>query len=131
MGSQQDRDEAEFHAPVLSVSLGDTAIFHVGAAKRSHRKSRVELQFGDVLVTRRRQSSRVSWHRSNTCRVEQSADGPDFSEWWTSKPDAPSRHKTGLGLANSSTTTVVAVFRAANFIAWIGGGYLVRAALGI
>ena len=32
MGLHQDRDEADLGAPVLSVSLGDTAVFRVGAA---------------------------------------------------------------------------------------------------
>lgn len=30
MGLHQDRDEADLTAPVLSVSLGDTAIFRIG-----------------------------------------------------------------------------------------------------
>ncbi len=32
MGLHQDRDEADLTAPVLSVSLGDTALFRIGAA---------------------------------------------------------------------------------------------------
>ena len=34
MGLHQDRDEADFGFPVLSVSLGDTAIFRLGGARR-------------------------------------------------------------------------------------------------
>ena len=34
MGLHQDKDEEDFAAPVLSVSLGDTAIFRVGGSSR-------------------------------------------------------------------------------------------------
>ena len=34
MGLHQDKDEEDFAAPVLSVSLGDTAIFRVGGRSR-------------------------------------------------------------------------------------------------
>lgn len=50
MGSHQDRDEQEFSAPVLSVSLGDDAVFHVGGLKRSDPKTRYTLKSGDVFV---------------------------------------------------------------------------------
>ncbi len=50
MGSHRDVDEEEFRAPVLSVSLGDDAVFHVGGLKRGDPKERVVLQSGDVVV---------------------------------------------------------------------------------
>jgi DNA oxidative demethylase len=50
MGSHVDADEADKAAPVLSVSLGDAATFHVGGVKRSDPKVRVRLSSGDVLV---------------------------------------------------------------------------------
>ncbi len=34
MGLHQDRDEADLAAPVLSVSLGDTALFRLGGTRR-------------------------------------------------------------------------------------------------
>ena len=34
MGLHQDRDEADFSAPVLSLSLGDTCLFRVGGTAR-------------------------------------------------------------------------------------------------
>ena len=40
MGSHQDRDELDLAAPVLSVSLGDDAAFHVGGVKRTDPKVR-------------------------------------------------------------------------------------------
>lgn len=50
MGSHRDQDEREPRAPVLSVSLGDNAIFHVGGPKRSDPKVRVTLRSGDVCL---------------------------------------------------------------------------------
>jgi DNA oxidative demethylase len=50
MGSHVDRDEQEFDAPVLSVSLGDTAIFHIGGRDRADKKIRFDLESGDVLL---------------------------------------------------------------------------------
>lgn len=50
MGSHVDRDEADRNAPVLSVSLGDSAVFHVGGPKRTDAKSRLTLVSGDVLI---------------------------------------------------------------------------------
>jgi DNA oxidative demethylase len=50
MGSHRDADENEPRAPVLSVSLGDDAVFHVGGPKRGDPKSRVVLKSGDVAV---------------------------------------------------------------------------------
>ena len=50
MGSHVDRDEDEPRAPVLSVSLGDDAVFHVGGTARGGAKARVTLRSGDVCV---------------------------------------------------------------------------------
>ena len=50
MGSHRDKDEDEPRAPVLSVSLGDDAIFHVGGSKRGDPKVRVTLRSGDVCL---------------------------------------------------------------------------------
>ena len=50
MGSHRDQDEHEPRAPVLSVSLGDNAVFHVGGPKRSDPKIRVTLRSGDVCL---------------------------------------------------------------------------------
>ena len=50
MGSHVDADEEEKGAPVVSVSLGDDAIFHLGGTKRADPKSRVTLRSGDVAV---------------------------------------------------------------------------------
>jgi alkylated DNA repair protein (DNA oxidative demethylase) len=50
MGSHRDADEQDFAAPVLSVSLGDDAVFHVGGTRRTDPKQRVVLKSGDVVV---------------------------------------------------------------------------------
>lgn len=50
MGLHQDRDEADLRYPVLSVSLGDTAVFRIGAATRGGRTASVRLASGDVCL---------------------------------------------------------------------------------
>jgi alkylated DNA repair protein (DNA oxidative demethylase) len=50
MGLHQDRDEEDFNAPVLSVSLGDTGIFRVGGRSRKDPTQKFELRSGDVFV---------------------------------------------------------------------------------
>jgi alkylated DNA repair protein (DNA oxidative demethylase) len=50
MGLHQDRDEEDFDAPVLSVSLGDTGIFRVGGTTRKSPTQTFELKSGDVFV---------------------------------------------------------------------------------
>jgi DNA oxidative demethylase len=50
MGAHQDRDEADFSAPVVSVSLGDTAIFRIGGLERRGATRSVRLASGDVCV---------------------------------------------------------------------------------
>ncbi|MFG1209813.1 alpha-ketoglutarate-dependent dioxygenase AlkB [Xanthobacter flavus] len=50
MSLHQDRDEADFTAPVLSVSLGDTAIFRVGGETRRGLTRSIHLSSGDVFL---------------------------------------------------------------------------------
>jgi alkylated DNA repair protein (DNA oxidative demethylase) len=50
MGLHQDRDEADFAAPVVSVSLGDSCLFRVGGPKRSDPTCSLRLHSGDALV---------------------------------------------------------------------------------
>ncbi|MDO9607634.1 MAG: alpha-ketoglutarate-dependent dioxygenase AlkB [Brevundimonas sp.] len=49
MGLHQDRDEADLGAPVLSVSLGDAAMFRIGAAEGG-RTTALRLESGDVCA---------------------------------------------------------------------------------
>lgn len=50
MGMHQDRDEADFTWPVVSVSLGDDGLFRIGNASRGGKTESVWLQSGDVVV---------------------------------------------------------------------------------
>lgn len=50
MGQHQDRDEADFSWPVLSISLGDEALFRVGGTTRKGATESVWLRSGDVAV---------------------------------------------------------------------------------
>jgi alkylated DNA repair protein (DNA oxidative demethylase) len=50
MGLHQDKDEEDFAAPVVSVSLGDSAIFRVGGLSRKEETQALELKSGDVVV---------------------------------------------------------------------------------
>ena len=50
MGLHQDRDEANFEWPVVSISLGDDALFRVGGAARGGKTESIWLQSGDVAV---------------------------------------------------------------------------------
>jgi alkylated DNA repair protein (DNA oxidative demethylase) len=50
MGLHQDRDEADFSAPVVSLSLGDTCLFRIGGTTRSGPTRSLRLASGDALV---------------------------------------------------------------------------------
>lgn len=50
MGLHQDRDEADFRFPVLSVSLGDTAMFRIGGLSRSAPSQTLRLASGDICL---------------------------------------------------------------------------------
>jgi len=50
MGAHQDRDETALDAPVLSVSLGDEALFRIGGDSRRGPTKSVRLRSGDVLM---------------------------------------------------------------------------------
>ena len=49
MGLHQDRDETALDAPVVSVSLGDAAIFRIGGLARKDPSRSVRLRSGDVI----------------------------------------------------------------------------------
>ena len=50
MGLHRDEDEEDFAAPVVSVSLGDTAVFRIGGTERGGKTQTLKLSSGDVLV---------------------------------------------------------------------------------
>lgn len=60
MGLHVDSDEQAWDAPVLSVSLGDTALFRIGGTLRTDPTSSVRLASGDVCMLAG--SSRRAYH---------------------------------------------------------------------
>ena len=60
MGLHRDEDEEDFSAPVLSISLGDTAIFRLGGSQRRAKTRAIELASGDVVLLAG--PSRLSYH---------------------------------------------------------------------
>jgi DNA oxidative demethylase len=50
MSLHQDRDEGDFGAPIVSVSLGLPATFLFGGLKRSDKTQRYRLEHGDIAV---------------------------------------------------------------------------------
>ena len=60
MGLHQDSDEADFAAPVLSVSLGDTCLFRVGGTERTDKAVSLKLKSGDIVLLAGK--SRLAFH---------------------------------------------------------------------
>jgi alkylated DNA repair protein (DNA oxidative demethylase) len=60
MGLHQDRDEEDFEAPVVSISLGDTALFRLGGTTRGGKTQSLKLASGDVLILEG--PSRLAFH---------------------------------------------------------------------
>ena len=50
LGSHVDADEADTAAPVISISLGADAIFHIGGLRRTDPKTRMLLRSGDIVI---------------------------------------------------------------------------------
>jgi alkylated DNA repair protein (DNA oxidative demethylase) len=50
MGMHQDSDEADYSWPVVSISLGDEALFRIGGTSRGGRTESLWLRSGDALV---------------------------------------------------------------------------------
>ncbi|HBH91357.1 alpha-ketoglutarate-dependent dioxygenase AlkB [Ponticaulis sp.] len=60
MGLHQDRDEQDLTIPVLSISLGDTALFRLGQTTRGGKTQSFKLRSGDVMILRG--SDRLAYH---------------------------------------------------------------------
>ena len=60
MSLHQDLDERDVSAPVVSVSLGDTALFRIGGLQRRDPTLSVRLSSGDICVLAGR--SRLAFH---------------------------------------------------------------------
>ena len=71
MGLHQDRDEGDFTAPVVSISLGDEALFRMGGVDRAEGTESVWLRSGDVVVMGG--AARLAWHGVDRVRHGSSA----------------------------------------------------------
>jgi DNA oxidative demethylase len=60
MGLHQDRDEEDFNAPVVSLSLGDACLFRIGGLRRSDPTRSFRLSSGDAIVLAG--SERLAFH---------------------------------------------------------------------
>lgn len=60
MGLHQDRDEEALEAPVVSISLGDAAVFRIGGTSRRDRTTSITLNSGDVIAFGGK--SRLAYH---------------------------------------------------------------------
>ncbi len=60
MGLHRDENEEDFSAPVVSLSLGDTAVFRIGGAERKGPTRSFKLSSGDALVLAG--ASRLHYH---------------------------------------------------------------------
>lgn len=67
MGLHQDRDEGDFSYPVVSISLGDDALFRIGGVDRSAGTQSFWLRSGDVL--KMGGAARLAWHGVDRIRT--------------------------------------------------------------
>lgn len=67
MGLHQDRDEADMRFPVVSVSLGDEALFRIGGTERTDSTQSIWLRSGDVVVMGG--PARLAYHGIDRIRV--------------------------------------------------------------
>lgn len=70
MGLHQDRDEGDFSFPVLSISLGDEALFRIGGTDRKDPTESVWLRSGDVMLMGG--PARLAWHGIDRLRFRSS-----------------------------------------------------------
>lgn len=71
MGLHQDRDEADFSFPVVSLSLGDPALFRIGGQERKGPTKSFWLHSGDAMVLRG--DTRLAFHGIDRIKFGESA----------------------------------------------------------
>lgn len=71
MGLHQDRDEADLAWPVVSISLGDDALFRIGGGNRRDPTQSIWLSSGDVVILTG--ASRLAYHGIDRIRPGSSA----------------------------------------------------------
>ncbi|WP_323784298.1 alpha-ketoglutarate-dependent dioxygenase AlkB [Leisingera sp.] len=70
MGLHQDKDEADFSYPVVSISLGDDALFRIGNRSRGGKTESVWLSSGDAVVMGG--AARLTYHGIDRIRFKSS-----------------------------------------------------------
>ncbi|WP_241239753.1 alpha-ketoglutarate-dependent dioxygenase AlkB family protein [Silicimonas algicola] len=75
MGMHQDRDETDTSWPVVSISLGDSALFRVGGTSRGGATESVWLDSGDVAVLAG--AARLAFHGIDRIRFGSSSLLPE------------------------------------------------------
>lgn len=70
MGLHQDKDEADFSYPVVSISLGDDGLFRIGGAQRGGKTESIWLNSGDVVVMGG--EARLTYHGVDRIRYKSS-----------------------------------------------------------
>ena len=70
MGLHQDQDEADFSFPVVSLSLGDPALFRIGGQERKSPTRSFWLESGDMMVLRG--DNRLAFHGIDRIRFGES-----------------------------------------------------------
>ncbi len=75
MGMHQDKDEATLNWPVVSISLGDEALFRIGQTTRGGPTQSIWLQSGDVAVLSG--EARLAYHGIDRIKFGSSSLLPD------------------------------------------------------
>jgi alkylated DNA repair protein (DNA oxidative demethylase) len=75
MGLHQDKDEADFRWPVVSISLGDEGLFRIGNQERGGKTESIWLRSGDVVVMGG--DARLTYHGVDRIRFGSSTLLPD------------------------------------------------------
>lgn len=70
MGLHQDKDEADFSFPVVSISLGDDGLFRIGSQTRGGKTESLWLNSGDVVVMGG--DARLTYHGVDRIRFKSS-----------------------------------------------------------
>lgn len=70
MRVHQDRDEADFSYPVVSISLGDDGLFRFGGKQRSDKVDSIWINSGDVVVMGG--EARLAYHGVDRIRFQSS-----------------------------------------------------------
>lgn len=70
MGLHQDKDEADFSYPVVSISLGDDGLLRIGGTTRKDKTESIWLNSGDVVVMGG--EARLAYHGVDRIRFKSS-----------------------------------------------------------